>query len=386
MVDLALRYGTNPHQTPARACAERLPFRVVNGQPGAINLLDALNGWQLVRELRTATGLPAAASFKHVSPSGAALGLPLDETDKRACMVEDMDLTPLAAAYARARGGDRLCSYLDWAAASDPIDVATARLLAREACDGVVAPGYEDGAVAILRQKRGGRFCVLEVDASFEPPPVERRDVFGVTIEQPRNTVPITGSLLDRVVTSASIPPSTRRDLLLALGTAKYTQSNSVCLARDGQTIGVGAGQQSRVHCVRLAAEKARHWHLRRHPSAMSLPFRAGIRRPDRDNAIDAYVRGGLTERERSRWLTSFEREPDPLDADAKSEWLARMTGVALASDGLFPFRDNIDVATTAGVVSIAQPGGSTRDQDIVEACDEYGMSMAMTGLRLFHH
>jgi AICAR transformylase/IMP cyclohydrolase PurH len=331
--------------------------------------------------------MPAAASFKHVSPSGAGLGIPLAEVDRRAYMVEDMELSPLATAYARARGADRLCSYLDWAAMSDPLDLSTAALLAREASDGVIAPGFEQGALDILRRKRGGRFCVIEVDPTFVPAPIERRQVFGVWLEQPRNMTPLTDSLLANVVTNASIPADAHRDLLVALCTVKYTQSNSVCLVRDGQTIGVGAGQQSRVHCVRLAGEKARRWHLRTHPKAMSLPFRAGVKRPGRDNAIDTYVCGDdLTAAGRDEWLSRFDREPDALTDEEKREWLDGFVGVSLASDGLFPFRDNVDVASRFGVQYIVQPGGSNRDDAVIEACDGYGIAMAMSGLRLFHH
>jgi AICAR transformylase/IMP cyclohydrolase PurH len=386
MDEIALRYGTNPHQQPARAYAERAPLRVLAGQPGAINVLDALNAWQLVRELRRATGLPAASSFKHVSPSGAGLGVELTEVERRAYMVEDVELSPLAAAYARARGSDRLCSYLDWAAVSDPLDTSMAALIAREASDGVIAPSFAPGTLDALRRKRGGRFCVLEVDPEFEPEPLERRQVFGLWLEQPRNTTPLTDALLQNTVTKAAIPAAARRDLLVALCVAKYTQSNSICLVRDAQAIGVGAGQQSRVHCVRLAGDKAQRWHLRKHPKALSLPFRAGLSRPERDNAIDGYVGGDLTPPEREAWLASFEHEPDPLTDHERRGWLTGLVGVSLASDGLFPFRDNIDLASTFGVEFIAQPGGSNRDDAVIQACDSYGIAMAMTGLRLFHH
>ncbi len=384
--DITLRYGLNPHQKPARAYGEQVPLRVLSGQPGAINVLDALNAWQLVRDLYRATGLPAAASFKHVSPSGAALGVELTDVERRSYLVENLELSPLATAYARARGADRLCSYLDWVAVSDPLDQSTAALLAREASDGVIAPSFEPGALEVLKRKRGGRFCVLEIEPEFEPDAIERRQVFGVWLEQPRNATPLTGALLDNVVTRASIPPAARRDLLVALCIAKYTQSNSVCLVRDGQAIGVGAGQQSRVHCVRLAGEKARRWHLRKHPKALSLPFRSGLRRPDRDNAIDAYICGDLSPPEHEAWLSLFEHEPEPLTEDEKAEWFRSLAGVSLASDGLFPFRDNIDVAAKYGVQFVAQPGGSNRDDAVIEACDDYGVAMAMTGLRLFHH
>jgi phosphoribosylaminoimidazolecarboxamide formyltransferase/IMP cyclohydrolase len=386
MDEIASRYGTNPHQQPARAYAERLPFRVLGGQPGAINVLDGLNAWQLVRELRRVTGLPAATSFKHVRPSGAGLGLDLTASERHAYMVADMDLSPVATAYARARGGDRLCSYLDWAAVSDPVDASLAALLAREACDGVIAPAYEPGTLEVLQRKRGGRFCVLEVDPAFEPEPLERRQVFGVWVEQPRNTAPLDEAVFDNAVTKATIHANARRDLMLALCTAKYTQSNSVCLARDGQAIGIGAGQQSRVHCVRLAGEKAQRWHLRQHPKALSLLLRANLSRPERDNAIEGYVGHALTPPERKAWLLQFEVEPDPLTAEEKTTWLNTLTGVSLASDGLFPFRDSIDVASNFGVAFIAQPGGSSRDSAVIDACDSYRMAMTMTGMRLFHH
>jgi phosphoribosylaminoimidazolecarboxamide formyltransferase/IMP cyclohydrolase len=385
---ITLRYGVNPHQAPARAYADRLPFRVVGGAPGYINLLDALNSWQLVRELRAATGLPAAASFKHVSPSGAAVGVPLDDALRKAYFAEDLELSPLATAYARARGADRLCSYLDWVALSDPLDASTAELLRREICDGVVLPGFEPGALDVLRTKRSwGKLCVLEIDPSHEPGPLERREVFGVTLEQPRNNEPLDARTLEKVVTARQeLSEAARRDLLVAQIGVKYTQSNSVALARGGQLIGVGAGQQSRVHCVRLACAKARTWFLKQHPSALSLPFRDGLGRADRDNAIDDFLRGDMTPPEEAAWLERFTQRPPRLTSGEKREWLRRLDDVALASDGLFPFRDNIDAASLAGVRYVVQPGGSIRDDDVVKACDEYGMVMAVSGVRLFHH
>ncbi|HEY0584037.1 MAG TPA: phosphoribosylaminoimidazolecarboxamide formyltransferase [Chloroflexota bacterium] len=388
--ELALRYGTNPHQTPARVFAPDgpLPFEVLNGAPGYINLLDALNSWQLVRELRAALGLPAAASFKHVSPAGAAVGLPLSESLRQAYFVAPSDdLSPLAAAYARARGADRVCSYGDWVALSDTVDVATARLLRREVSDGIIAPGYEPAALEMLRKKRGGRYTVLQVDPSFNVPDVERRQVFGVTFEQRRNATVPDASLLTNVVTRRQdLPESARRDMLVALITLKYTQSNSVCLVADGQVIGNGAGQQSRIHCTRLAAGKADTWYLRQHPTVLALPFRADVDRVDRDNAVDQFLRDDLTAPEELQFQTAFSTPPTRLTASEKQSWLQTLHGVTLGSDAFIPFRDNVDRAHSSGVEFIVQPGGAMREQDIIAACDEYDMAMAMTGLRLFHH
>jgi phosphoribosylaminoimidazolecarboxamide formyltransferase/IMP cyclohydrolase len=388
-VELALRYGVNPHQVPARVFAEGgLPFEVLNGAPGYINLLDALNSWQLVRELRSTLGLPAAASFKHVSPAGAALGLPLSDTLRRAYFVGASDeLSPLATAYARARGADRVCSYGDWVALSDTVDLATAKLLRREVSDGVIAPGFEPEALAMLRAKRGGRYTVLKVDADFEPPEQETRQVFGVTFEQRRNAVVPNAEMLRNVVTRRSdIPEGAQRDMLVALITLKYTQSNSVCLVAEGQVIGNGAGQQSRIHCTRLAAAKADTWYLRQHPTVLALPFRADLDRVDRDNAVDQFLRDDLTPSEDAVLRERFSDVPRRLSIEEKRDWLDQLHGVTLGSDAFIPFRDNIDRAHASGVDYVVQPGGAVREQDIIAACDEYGMAMVCTGLRLFHH
>ena len=377
----------NPHQTPARAYAPRLPFRVLNGAPGYINLLDALNAWQLVRELRLVIGLPAAASFKHVSPAGAAVGLALSGTLRQVYFTGAGELSPLAAAYARARGADRVCSYGDWVALSDVVDVPTARLLRREVSDGVIAPGYEPAALDLLRAKRGGRYTVLQIDPAYEPPELETRQVFGITFEQRRNAVVPSTDLLGHVVTARqTIPDAARRDLLVGLITLKYTQSNSVCLVVDGQVIGNGAGQQSRIHCTRLAAGKADTWYLRQHPAVLALPFRADLDRVDRDNAIDQFLRDDLTAAEEAVWQTSFTQLPRRLSPDEKRSWLGTLRGVSLASDAYIPFRDNIDRAHASGVEYVVQPGGSARDADVIAACDAYAMAMVFTGLRLFHH
>ncbi len=384
-----LRYGLNPHQTPARAFRDGpLPFSVLNGAPGYINLLDALNSWQLVRELRIATGLPTATSFKHVSPAGAALGLPLSDALRAAYFVADKDeLTPLACAFARARGADRVSSYGDWIALSDPVDVATARLIRREVSDGLIAPAYEPAALELLKAKRGGRYTILQVDPAFEPPETELRQVFGVTLEQRRNAVIPSRELLHNVVTARKdISEAAIRDMLVALITLKYTQSNSVCLVTDGQVIGNGAGQQSRIHCTRLACAKAETWFLRLHPRTLALPFRGELDRVDRDKALDGFVRDDLTAAEERAWLTAFSMPPLRLSHAEKHAWLASLHGVTLGSDAFIPFRDNIDRAAASGVEYVVQPGGAAREQDIIAACDSYGMAMVLTGLRLFHH
>ncbi|GAB4262865.1 MAG: phosphoribosylaminoimidazolecarboxamide formyltransferase [Candidatus Promineifilaceae bacterium] len=386
---LQLRYGCNPHQTPAAVYVAdgKLPIRVLNGTPGYINLLDALNGWQLVRELKQALGLPAAASFKHVSPAGAAVAVPMSDVEKRIHFVDDAVLSPLAAAYARARGADRLSSFGDWAALSDVVDVPTARLLSREVSDGVIAPGYEPEALAILQNKKGGAYRVVQIDPDFEPGEMELREVFGVTFSQKRNTaVPTPADFTNIATANKTLPDEARRDLVVALIALKYTQSNSVCYAINGQTIGVGAGQQSRIHCTRLAGSKADTWFLRQHPRVLSLPFRDGIKRPERDNAIDQYLLDDLTPAEEAYWLQSFTETPVRLTREEKQEWLAQFSGVSLGSDAFFPFRDSIDRASQSGVRYVAQPGGSVRDDVVVEACNEYGMVMVMTGVRLFHH
>jgi phosphoribosylaminoimidazolecarboxamide formyltransferase/IMP cyclohydrolase len=386
---ISLRYGCNPHQVPASVSVSdgQLPIQVLNGTPGYINLLDALNAWQLVRELKLALGLPAAASFKHVSPAGAAVAIPMSDVLKQIHFVDDVELSPLATAYARARGADRLSSFGDWAALSDVVDVPTAHLLAREVSDGVIAPGYEPEALAILQAKKGGAYRVIQIDPDYEPPEVETRDVFGVTFAQQRNTaVPTPSDLTEIVTANKQLPDAARRDMIIALITLKYTQSNSVCYVYDGQVIGVGAGQQSRIHCTRLAGSKADTWFLRQHPRVLNLPFRDGIKRPERDNAIDQYLLDGLTKAEERYWLQSFSEPPVRLTAVEKRDWIAQFSGVTLGSDAFFPFRDSIDRAAQSGVATVVQPGGSVRDDIIIEACDEYGMVMAITGTRLFHH
>ena len=393
--EVAMRYGWNPHQRQARCHLPEgdLPLEVLNDAPSYINLMDALNSWQLVSELRQATGLPAAASFKHVSPAGAAVGIPLPEPLRRALFVPSGDpLSPLALAYARARGADRLASYGDWVALSDPVDVATAKLIRLEVSDGIIAPGYDPEALSILRGKRGGSYRVLRIDPAYRPGPVETRQLFGLSMEQPRNDFVPGEDFLNNVVTKRrDLDESAVRDLIVATVAVKYTQSNSVCLARDGQIIGVGAGQQSRIHCVRLAAGKADNWYLRQHPRLLALEFRKGIRRPDRDNAVDLYLqdelaRGAISAAERRSWERSFSTVPEPLSDEEKRDWLAGLTGVALSSDAYFPFRDNIDRASRSGVEFIVQTGGSAMDREVTEAADACGMVMVHSGIRLFHH
>jgi len=389
MNELKLRYGCNPHQAPARVFATNrdLPLKVLSGAPGYINLLDALNGWQLVRELRAALDLPAATSFKHVSPAGAAVAVPMSDAVKRASFVDDLELSPLATAYARARGADRLCSFGDWAALSDVVDVATANILKREVSDGIIAPGYEPKALEILKSKRNGTYCVLEIDPAWEAPENETREVFGISFEQKRNGVIPDKAHLENIVTkNCDLPAGAARDLILALITLKYTQSNSVCFALDGQAIGIGAGQQSRIHCTRLAAAKADRWFLRQHPSTLALPFKPEVGRPERNNAIDLYLEDSLSAAEEAAWLSFFATAPKRLTVEEKRAWLARQSGVSLASDAFFPFRDNIDRASQSAVKYVSQPGGSVRDDIVIEAANEYGMVMAMSKLRLFHH
>ncbi|MDR1605025.1 MAG: phosphoribosylaminoimidazolecarboxamide formyltransferase [Gracilibacteraceae bacterium] len=386
--ELELKYGCNPNQQPARVFrpGADLPFTVLNGRPGYINLLDALNGWQLVRELQAATGLPAAASFKHVSPAGAAIGLPLPPALQKSCFVDDLPLTPLAAAYARARGADRLSSFGDFIALSDPCDRETAALIAREVSDGIIAPGYAAEALAILKNKRGGAYNVLQIDPAYQPPPLERKEVFGLTFEQGRNTLLIDDRLLQNFPTRRkTLPDTARRDLIVALVVLKYTQSNSVCYAADGQAIGVGAGQQSRIHCTRLAGDKADLWWLRRHSRVLALPFRPELSRPERDNAIDIYLTGE-GESPPTGWEQIFTERPEPLSGAEKTAWLAAVDDVSLASDAFFPFGDNVERAHRSGVRYIAQPGGSVRDGQVIEVCDRLGVTMVFTGARLFHH
>jgi AICAR transformylase/IMP cyclohydrolase PurH len=390
MKELTLRYGMNPQQSPARVHLKgggELPIEVLNGSPGYINLLDALNSWQLVRELKQATGLPAAASFKHVSPAGAAVAVPLPAPLARACFVDDLELSPLASAYARARGADRLCSFGDFVALSDPCDEATARLLAREVSDGVIAPGYEPKALEILKAKKQGKYGVVSIDPGYEPPATEIREVFGVTLEQRRHDRAVTPADFANIVSaSRELPDTARRDLMIAWITLKYTQSNSVCFVVDGQAIGVGAGQQSRVHCVRLAGHKADLWRLRQHPHVLELPFRPDIKRAERDNAIDQFLRHDVTEREKASWGQVFTAVPRQLTHEEKQAWMAGLTGVACGSDAFFPFRDSIDRAAASGVKYVLEPGGSARDQEVIAAANEYGMTVVFSGVRLFHH
>ena len=390
MRELELKYGCNPNQKPARIFMEEgeLPIQVLNGKPGYINFLDALNSWQLVKELKEATGLPAAASFKHVSPAGAAVGTPLSDVEKKIYFAEGMELSPIACAYVRARGADRLCSYGDWAALSDVCDAATARYLALEVSDGVIAPGYTDEALEILKTKRKGGYNVVQIDPDYVPREVEHKDVFGVTFEQGRNNFAINESLLNNIVTdSKDLPDSAKRDMLVALITLKYTQSNSVCYVKDGQAIGVGAGQQSRIHCTRLAGSKADNWLLRQHPKVLGLQFVDGIRRPDRDNAIDVYISDEYEDvLAEGVWQNTFKVKPEVLTAEEKAAWIAQMSGVTVGSDAFFPFGDNVERARKSGVRYIVQPGGSIRDDHVIATCNKYGIVMAFTGMRLFHH
>ena len=392
MKTMELKYGCNPNQKPASISVSDgrdLPLTVLNGRPGYINLLDALNSWQLVRELKAATGLPAAASFKHVSPAGAAVGLPLSDVDRQMYFVEpDAELTPLACAYIRARGADRLCSYGDWAALSDVCDAATAAYLKPEVSDGIIAPGYTPEALAILKSKKKGGYNVVQIDPDYVPAPQEHKDVFGITFEQGRNEIVLDESLLEDIVTAEKdLPAEARRDMLVALITLKYTQSNSVCYVKDGQAIGVGAGQQSRIHCTRLAGTKADNWWLRQHPKTLALPFLDGIRRPDRDNAIDIYLSDEYEDDLADGvWQTKYKVRPEPLTAEEKKAWIAQQSGLTVGSDAFFPFGDNVERAHKSGVQYIVEPGGSIRDDHVIATADKYHMVMAFTGMRLFHH
>ena len=392
MKELALKYGCNPNQKPSRVYMEdgsELPITVVNGKPGFINLLDALNGWQLVSELKKATGIPAAASFKHVSPAGAAVGLPLTDTEKKIYWVDDMgDLSPLASAYARARGADRMSSFGDFIALSDTCDLATARLVKREVSDGIIAPGYDADALALLTAKKNGNYAVVQIDPSYIPAAIERKQVFGVTFEQGHNNIVIDETMLANIVTeNKNLPQAAQRDLIIALITLKYTQSNSVCYVKGGQAIGIGAGQQSRIHCTRLAGSKADNWFLRQSPQVMELPFLDHIKRPDRDNAIDLYMGEDYMDvLADGKWEHVFKSKPAVFTAEQKRAWLDQNTDVALGSDAFFPFGDNIERAFRSGVKYVAQPGGSVRDDNVIEACNTHDMVMAFTGLRLFHH
>ncbi len=388
--EISLKYGCNPNQVPSRIFMKEgeLPLQVLNGRPGYINFLDAFNSWQLVRELKMATGLPAAASFKHVSPAGAAVYVPLSDTLKKIYFVDDLELSPIASAYAAARGADRMSSYGDWAALSDVCDKETATLLAREVSDGIIAPGYTDEALAILKTKRKGNYNVVQIDESYVPAPIEHKEVFGVTFEQGRNELKIDASLLEDLPTAnKNLTDEAKRDLIVSLITLKYTQSNSVCYVKNGQAIGVGAGQQSRVHCTRLAGNKADNWYLRQSPRVLELPFKPGLRRPDRDNTIDVYISDDYMDvLADGQWENFFTEKPQPFTREQRRQWLDGMTGVALGSDAFFPFGDNIERAHKSGVQFIAQPGGSIRDDNVIEVCDRYGIAMAFTGLRLFHH
>ena len=390
MTELELKYGYNPNQKPARIFMESgdLPLQVLNGKPGYINFMDALNSWQLVRELKAATGLPAAASFKHVSPAGAAVGTELTDVERKIYFAEGMELSPIASAYVKARGADRLCSYGDWAALSDVCDEQTARYLALEVSDGVIAPGYTDKALEILRTKRKGGYNVVQINPAYVPKAIEHKDVFGITFEQGRNNFEISSALLENIVTeNKTLPEAAKRDLVLSLITLKYTQSNSVCYVKDGQAIGVGTGQQSRIHCTRLAGGKADNWLLRQHPKVLALPFLPGIRRPDRDNAIDVYISDEYEDvLAEGVWQNTFTERPQVLTVEEKKAWIARQTGVSVGSDAFFPFGDNVERARKSGVSYIAQPGGSIRDDHVINTCNKYGIVMAFTGMRLFHH
>ena len=390
--EMLLKYGCKPNQKPSRVFMEEgkdLPIEVLNGKPGYINLLDAFNGWQLVRELKKATGMCAATSFKHVSPAGAAIGKPLSEVEKKIYFVDDLgELTPLASAYARARGADRMSSYGDFIALSDECDACTAKMIQREVSDGIIAPGYTDEALEILKSKRKGTYNIIKIDENYVPAPIERKQVFGVTFEQGRNELKIDNDMLTNIVTdNKEIPEDKKTDLVISLITLKYTQSNSVCYVKDGQAIGIGAGQQSRIHCTRLAGNKADIWWLRQHPKVLGLQFVDNIRRPDRDNAIDVYISDEhddvLAE---GVWQNTFKVKPEVLTEAEKKEWLAKNTGVCLGSDAFFPFGDNIERAKKSGVAYIAEPGGSIRDDHVIMTCNKYNMAMAFTGIRLFHH
>ena len=394
MKEFELKYGCNPNQKPAKiymSDGSELPIKILSGRPGFINFLDAFNSWQLVKELKAALGMPAVTSFKHVSPTSAAVGIPLSADLKKACFVDDiegLDESPLACAYARARGTDRMCSFGDWVALSDVCDVTTAKMIKREVSDGVIAPGYEPEALEILKQKRKGNYNIVEIDPDYVPEVQERKQVFGITFEQGRNNFEINRELLSDIVTkNKDLPDSAVRDLIIALITLKYTQSNSVCYAVDGQAIGVGAGQQSRIHCTRLAGSKADNWYMRQHPKVLGLQWVDGIRRPERDNAIDVYTSDEWEDVLREgTWQEIFKVKPEPLTAEEKKAWIATQTGLALGSDAFFPFGDNVERAHKSGVAYIAEPGGSIRDDNVIETADKYGMVMAFTGMRLFHH
>ena len=388
--EIALKYGCNPNQKPSRIYMENgeLPVTVLNGRPGYINFLDALNSWQLVKELKEATGMPAAASFKHVSPAGAAVGSPLSETERKIYFVDDENLSDIACAYVRARGADRMSSYGDWAALSDVCDADTARMIKKEVSDGVIAPGYTEEALAILKQKKNGNYNVVQIDPDYVPEEIETKQVFGITFEKGRNNIRIDETLFENIVTdNHNLPAEAKRDLIIALITLKYTQSNSVCYAKDGQVIGVGAGQQSRVHCVRLAGNKADNWWLRQCPKVLNLPFKPGIRRADRDNTIDVYISDECDDVLRDgTWENFFTEKPSVFTREERRAWLDTMSGVSLGSDAFFPFGDNIERAHKSGVEYISEPGGSIRDDNVIETCNRYNITMAFSGVRLFHH
>ncbi len=389
--ELELKYGCNPNQKPSKIYMQdgsELPVTVLNGKPGYINFLDAFNSWQLVSELKAATGLPAAASFKHVSPAGAAVATELSDTLKKIYFVDDLELSPIASAYAKARGADRMSSYGDWVALSDTCDKETALLLKREVSDGIIAPDYTDEALEILKTKRRGTYNVVKIDTSYVPAPIEHKQVYGITFEQGRNDMKIDAEMLKNIVTdNKELTEEAKRDLIIALITLKYTQSNSVCYAKDGQAIGVGAGQQSRIHCTRLAGNKADIWYLRQNPKVLALPFREDIRRPDRDNTIDVYISDDYEDvLADGNWEQFFTEKPEPLTREEKKQWLSTFSDVSLGSDAFFPFGDNIERAKRSGVQYIAQPGGSIRDDNVIDTCNKYGIAMAFTGIRLFHH
>jgi phosphoribosylaminoimidazolecarboxamide formyltransferase/IMP cyclohydrolase len=391
MRELELKYGCNPNQKPSKIYSREgeLPIEVLNGKPGYINFLDAFNGWQLVRELKKATGLPAATSFKHVSPAGAAVGLPLSDVLAKIYWVDDLgELTPLAAAYARARGADRMSSYGDFIALSDVCDVCTAKMIKREFSDGIIAPGYEPEALALLKEKKKGNYAIIQIDENYEPDPIEHKEVFGITFEQGRNELNIDKDFFSNVVTeNKEIPDSAKIDMAIAMITLKYTQSNSVCFVKDGQAIGIGAGQQSRIHCTRLAGSKADNWLLRQSPQVLSLPFKEEMKRADRDNAIDLYIGEDYMDvLAEGEWQRVFTEKPPVFEREEKQAWLSQATGVTLGSDAFFPFSDNIERAYRSGVTYIAQPGGSIRDQEVIDACNKHGIAMSFTGIRLFHH
>lgn len=387
--EIILKYGCNPHQGSAKIYMKDkvLPFEILNGKPGYINFMDAFNSWQLVKELKQAIGLPAAASFKHISPAGAAVGIPLSDILRKAYFVEDIELSPVASAYARARGADRMSSFGDWAAISDIVDLPTATILKKSVSDGVIAPGYTDEALELLMKKKKGNYCIIKMDPDYEPEDIEKREIYGITFEQKRNNMQLKQEMLNNIVTdNKNITEDAKRDLLISMITLKYTQSNSVCFVLDGQVIGVGAGQQSRIHCTRLAASKADIWYLRQHPRVLNLSFKKGISRPNKDNVIDQYLRDDTTLVEMREWSEVLNEMPKRLTREEKASWISNLSGVSLGSDGFFPFRDNIDRAFQSGVKYIVQPGGSVRDDIVIKACNEYNIAMVCSNIRLFYH